>query len=110
MKKWLIVVGLAILLCLTVVSGCTATNSDEMPEEARLYLELTLVNLESEGETDVASAIAMEEVLIELENNALLNAFYDYQLCEDAEADYYWEQFIDTWAVELQGYLEEHGG
>lgn len=109
MKKRLIVIGLAILLCLTVVSGCTA-NDDGIPKEARLYLELTLVNLQTEGEDDVASAIAMEEVLIELDNNALLNAFYDYQLCEESEADDYWEQFIDSWAAELGDYLEEQGG
>ena len=55
MKKRLIAIGLAILLCLTVISGCTATD-DAIPDEARLYLELTLINLETEGEGDVDAA------------------------------------------------------
>ncbi len=110
MKKWLIVIVLAVLLCLTVVTGCAETNSDEIPEEARLYLELTLINLETEGTDDVAAAMAMNDVLVELDNDALLNAFYAYQLCEESEASYYWEQFVDTWAAELGSYLEEHGG
>lgn len=109
MKKRIIAIGLAILLCLTVFSGCTTTD-DEIPSEARLYLELTLINLETEGEEDVAAATAMNDVLVELDNDALLNAFYDYQLCEEAELDYYWEQFLDTWAAELGDYLEEHEG
>ena len=109
MKKRLIAIGLAILLCLTVISGCTATD-DAIPDEARLYLELTLINLETEGEDDVDAAMAMEDALIELGNDALLNAFYAYQLCEEAEADYYWAQFLDTWAEELGDYLQENEG
>ena len=54
--------------------------------------------------------MAMEDALIELGNDALLNAFYAYQLCEEAEADYYWAQFLDTWAEELGDYLQENEG
>lgn len=109
MRKRFIAIGLAILLCLTVVLGCTTTD-EAIPDEARLYLELTLVNLETEGVDDVDAAVAMQDVLIELDNDALLNAFYDYQLCEESEADYYWEQFLDTWAAELGDYLQENEG
>ena len=109
MKKRLIAIGLAILLCLTVVSGCAGTG-DAIPDEARLYLELTLINLETEGVDDVDAATAMDDVLNELGNYALINAFYAYQLCEDAEVDYYWAQFLNTWAAELGDYLQENEG
>ncbi len=109
MKKRLIVIGLVILLCLTVIPGCAATN-DEIPDEARLYLELTLINLETEGTEDAAAATAMADALVELNNAALLDAWNDYQSCEEAEFDYYWEQFLDTWAAELGDYLQENEG
>ena len=109
MKKRLIVIGLAILLCLTVISGCAGTD-DELPDEARLYLELTLINLQTEGQDDVAAAMAMDDVLVDLGNDVLINAFYAFQLCEESELDYYWAQFIETWAEELGDYLEESEG
>ena len=54
--------------------------------------------------------MAMDDVLVELGNDVLINAFYAFQLCEESEVDYYWAQFLDTWAEELGDYLQENEG
>ncbi|MBA7652535.1 hypothetical protein ES703_60370 [subsurface metagenome] len=85
-----------------------------LPEKLNLYLEFVAVYLEGsavmyeigESELDWVTAAAMERLLGEIDNDALLDAYWAYQYCEWYEADHYWAVFLDTLGEQLGSYLE----
>lgn len=89
--------------------GYTAGYDDGLAEtaiseEVKLHLELMTISMEAEGLLDWAATAAAQRVLEELDDDALLDAWWAYQYCEWYQADYYWERFLDTWAGELRSY------
>jgi len=105
-KRLLIgLVIVAVFLLFISVSCGQASNCEQKLHEAELHLELVVVAQESTGPEDIASAIAAERILKELDNETLLDAFYAYEYCPEEQAAYYWERFCDTWTAEIKRYL-----